>query len=394
MKSFFFCLFILCILDCKENDFFAEHWKYPIEEQGQAPSNFSPLESVLVPENCGTCHVGQYQGWKRSLHRDSAKEGLAWQLHGLGESKSEKCFSCHSPLKETSSLLKQKEGWLSNYPRSMALNFPQETTELGISCASCHVRKHVRYGPPQLKPNPDSMSKPHNSFFEESGFEDSRFCKKCHESPEDVTRISGRKMMETFSEWDESSFKARGVTCQNCHMPNREHAWKGIHDKEMVNSGISKSLDIVLKEDTYSIKASFKSVNIGHKFPTYAVPKVYLKLYALGKNGKILQLGDHVIGRLVDIQLTKEFYDTRLSPGEEFSIEVSVNKKDFINFTSVVFEANVEPDEMYIRMFRDNLENAEKLGHSSKVQKQIQLSLTEKEKTRYNLFSLRQAVPD
>jgi hypothetical protein len=391
--GFFFAL-TLSSVSCIEDSFIASHWKVPIEEQGLPPAHFSAVEAKLTPESCGTCHIDQWNHWKNSLHRNSMTTGVQWQLHGLGEKASESCFACHSPLKESQTLIGLNENWLNEYPSSMESYYPSDTKELGISCASCHVRKHVRYGPPPKNLNSNATTSPHNGYVIKTEFESSMFCKNCHESPGSVNLIEGKKMMETFTEWQSSSYSQKGIQCQNCHMPDRNHLWKGIHDKEMVLSGIEKSLIFTDLGDSIELKASLKSVNIGHRFPSYAVPKIYLNLSLVNRKNKQKPIGEHTIGRLMDINVSKEFYDTRLLPGQTAEIKVIIQKVELKKYKLVKFEAVVDPDELYVRMFTSNLENQATLGHTPRVIKLIEDALVQKKNTNYNLFTLSLPVPD
>lgn len=394
----FLPILLLCLmigsLTCKKDDFIERHWNHPIEPQGSPPESFTTLEAKLTPESCGTCHIEQFSFWKSSMHRDSASQGLRWQLHGLGEKKSENCFNCHSPLMETRTLIKINEGWLENYPQIMNVYFPSDSSEHGISCATCHVRNHTRYGPTPLNKGIQDKKSVHLGFRVQNEFESSQFCKKCHESKEDADRVSNKKMMETYTEWESSDYKRKGIQCQTCHMPNRNHLWKGIHDKEMVLSGIEKQIFLKAVDDEIEISAELRSTNIGHKFPTYVVPKIYLKLYLQSQKLGKKPIGDYTIGRLMDIHLTKEFYDNRLDPGESVLITAKMSREELKKFESVIFEADVQPDELYERMFSYNLENNESLGHSQDTLNKIQESLLQKQKSKYKLFRLISPISD
>ncbi|MBA7466455.1 hypothetical protein ES707_01639 [subsurface metagenome] len=43
----------------------------------------------------------------------------------------------------------------------------------------------------------------------------------------------------TLVEWEQSPAARNGMTCQSCHMPQRRHLWRGIHDPDMVRSGLT-----------------------------------------------------------------------------------------------------------------------------------------------------------
>jgi hypothetical protein len=404
-KGFLYIL-ILINLNCLEKSFLEKHWKFPIEEQGESPNGYSDVEVKLTPNDCGSCHPKQFDLWQKSLHRKSISEGLLWQLHGLGEKKSEACFSCHSPLKESNTILRIQEGWVKNYPKAWETYFPSDTKELGLSCATCHVRNHIRYGPPprdkisQYSSNINTkkglLLLPHNGAIFKKEFESSVFCKKCHESDDSVERINGKKMMETFSEWQDSIYSKEGIECQSCHMPNRNHIWAGISDAKMVRSGLKAELMVHnleignsanRKENMIEILATLKSTYIGHKFPTYSVPKVYMNVYLVDKLLRKKRIGELTIGRFVDIHLTQEFYDTRLMPGETAKIALIIRKKELMLYDKILFEVDVDPSEMYIRMFEHNIQDQKVLKHSNSTIKKLEQSLNQKIKSKYNLYS-------
>jgi len=381
---------------CGKEEFLATHWKDPIPPQGNPPLHFSNLESKLDADSCGTCHRNQFQKWEKSLHSQTIAAGLLWQLPGLGKEKGDTCFRCHSPLTETRRYLAVNEGWISDFPKEWETYMPKGTEKHGLVCANCHVRNHNRYGPPPRTGDIIAENSPHNGFTVKDEFESSLFCKNCHESPDSGKLINGKRMMETFSEWENSKFAQSGVSCQNCHMPNRDHEWKGIHDKEMVQSGLDVNLNITEKDNLIIARGTLTSKNIGHKFPSYAVPKVYVRLVldSGSKPREPIVLREETIGRFVDIFIENESFDTRLSPGESFLIEASIFKSQISPASTIKLEVDVSPGEMYIRMFQHNWENKETFAISPKAIPILKQALIEKRNLDYRLFTLSREVPD
>ncbi|BDA77910.1 hypothetical protein LPTSP3_g08400 [Leptospira kobayashii] len=372
----------------------ATHWKDPIPEQGPSPGHFSKLESQLDPGSCGTCHKEQFQKWGQSLHARTISPGVLWQLPGLGKEQADACFRCHSPLTETRRYLAVNEGWESDFPKEWATYLPKGTEKQGLICANCHVRNHNRFGPPSKTNSAASKTSPHNGFTAKEEFESSEFCKNCHETPESGKMINGKRMMETFSEWKTSKFAKEGTNCQNCHMPDRNHEWKGIHDKEMVQNALDVKLEVSEKDNSIFVKGTLTSKNIGHKFPSYAVPKIYIRL-VLDSRPKFKEpiiLREEIIGRFVDIYIEKESFDTRLSPGESFQIEGKLAKSQIPPGSTIKLEIDVSPGEMYKRMFQHNLENKETLFISPNAIPILEQALSEKKKSDYRLFTLSREV--
>jgi len=84
-------------------EFLDRHWRRPIEPQGSPPTGFSPLETSLAPQSCGTCHPAQLSEWKTTLHATSMGPGLTGQLAELWRTEPESarlCLTCHAPLAE------------------------------------------------------------------------------------------------------------------------------------------------------------------------------------------------------------------------------------------------------------------------------------------------------
>ncbi|TGN07148.1 multiheme c-type cytochrome [Leptospira ilyithenensis] len=395
IRLLFIAAIILSLsLGCRGEEFLETHWKDPIPEQGPLPGHFSQLESQLDPVSCGTCHKEQFQKWEESLHARTISSGILWQLPGLGKKKADTCFRCHSPLTETRRYLAVNEGWEPDFPQEWETYLPKGTEKQGLVCANCHVRNHNRYGPPSRVNSVATKLTPHNGFTVKKEFESSEFCKNCHETPESGKIINGKRMMETFSEWKTSRFAKEGTSCQNCHMPGRNHEWKGIHDKEMVQNGLEVKLDIFEKDNSIFAKGMLTSKNIGHKFPSYAVPKIYIRLIldSKAKSEEPILLREETIGRFVDIFIEKESFDTRLSPGESIQIEAKLAKNQISPGSIIKLEVDVSPGEMYNRMFQHNLENKEALSLSPKAVPILEQALDEKKKSDYRLFTLSQEV--
>jgi hypothetical protein len=82
----------------------------------------------------------------------------------------------------------------------------------------------------------------------------------------------------------------RGVACQSCHMPNRRHFWKGIHDREWVKHGVRVEAQVKQPASTpgSTLELGLEVTNaaVGHKFPTYSIPKVFVRAALLDNKGK------------------------------------------------------------------------------------------------------------
>lgn len=349
-----------------ERAFLAKHWPLAISAQGSAPESYSELEASISPESCGTCHITQYKDWKTSLHGKAMGPGVLGQVIEMEKNDPETaslCLTCHAPLREQQrGVSASSDSGNTEYVNNPA--FSQKLQHEGLVCASCHVREHQRYGPPrkntaQVSGDVRDKDLPHGGFSAQTAFSKSAFCKTCHQfKPEDYA-LNGKLFENTYNEWADSSYSDEGVECQSCHMPNRKHTWRGVHDQEMVKNGVDISVDI--QEDDFSINENFTAqikitnARVGHNFPTYITPKVFVRGYLLDKNGQVIEDTrlEAGIGREVSMDLTEEIYDTRIPPHETSTIVYSQSLNSEVAAFKV--EVIVEPDHFYERFFTSML---------------------------------------
>ena len=327
-----------------------EYWRYPLAPQGRPPASYSEVEASLQPEACGVCHSEQLDGWKGSRHAIAMGPGISGQLHspwidGDGEIF---CLKCHAPLLEQSRLI-VKAGFLEKNGA-----FIPSLKSRGITCAACHVRKQRRYGPERRealdKPKDDL---PHGGFTEASFFSDARFCRPCHQFDEGDNRVAGKLLQNTFEEWRSSDYPEKGISCQTCHMPDRAHLWRGIHDPEMVKGGIEVSAE----RKGEAIHVVITNSGIGHNFPSYVTPKVTLRAVVLDKQGKEIpgSADEAYIGWHVSLDLSEEYYDSRIPPGESFRGEF--DWKGVEGGNRAVITLYIYPDDFYRRFFEAIIED-------------------------------------
>ncbi|MFQ5487323.1 MAG: thioredoxin family protein [Gammaproteobacteria bacterium] len=367
--------------------FLERHWPEYIPLQGKAPEAYSALESSLEPEACGRCHSQQYQDWQTSLHSRSMGPGVLGQLLELDDSDPETadmCRSCHTPLAEQRRLRHDLPG----VPR--ANNHYDPTLQRhGLVCAACHVRRQQRYGPPR-RDHPEQTGKiadglPHDGFTASTAFLDSAFCSRCHQFQTGDRALNGKLMENTYREWQASRYAAQGVHCQDCHMPDRRHLWRGIHDPEMVRAGVTVDIDLPAREyragEVMEASITITNSGVGHYFPTYITPKVMVRGYLLDADGERFpsSLQEAVIGREVSMDLQEELYDTRIAP-DDF-ITIRYRQKLPARAARFKVQVIVEPDHFYQRFFESILSN----GGGGKGRELLQEALAN---TRQSAFTL------
>lgn len=346
------------------------------------------LENNMRPEACAQCHQEQFNAWRDSKHAHAYSPGLVGQFPNMGHGAANDCLVCHAPLAEQlyrdagdmtatlSTLLENPDG----FSRDADLDAKQAKLPLrhaGVTCAVCHVRQGKRFGPRRrgsdLVGPLDGAA--HGGFIATKDFEKSQLCASCHQFPQSYA-INGKPLENTVFEWQQSRFSREGVQCQTCHMPDRKHEFKGIHDINMVRSG----LKFDMKKQGKLATLTMTSVNIGHAFPTYVTPKVLVKAESLDAQGRVLQDWQWVIIREVGYDNGwKEKQDTRLMPGESrVFVANDLNK----NTASVRFYVDVVPDAFYKGVYQNLLSS----DLQPKSRALIAKALSDADKNDYRLY--------
>jgi hypothetical protein len=305
------------------SEFLRHHWRQPLSAQGAAPPGFSPLEASLEPAACGTCHPVQYGDWRQSTHAAASGPGVAGQLVEMWRrdpAAASGCYACHAPLAEQRPFVRRPAGFEPN-PAFVASLAGQ-----GVPCAACHVRGHQRFGPPRrdgsLASRVARATLPHNGLTRTPAFLSAQFCRGCHQFEPNGPSLGGTLLQDTYNEWQASRFARAGVQCQDCHMPDRRHRWRGIHDPEMVRSGLTISARADAEGyrpgDWASLRLTVTSTRIGHAFPTYVTPRVVLRIEVIDRAGQVVagSRTERIIAREVALDLSRQYFDTRLKPGD------------------------------------------------------------------------------
>lgn len=375
--------------------FLEGHWRKPLSAQGVPPAEFTAAEASLAPQACGECHTEQYRDWRGSLHSKTMGNGILWQTRMLPPAKVLVCLDCHAPLAEQKALMAQALGW-PDAPKDHAPSYvPPDLHSQGLVCAACHVRAHVRYGPPPKprKPGGREPGLPHAGYRQTEAFADSRFCATCHQFPEDGPSLNGKLLENTLNEWRASRYAAEGRTCQSCHMPGRRHLWRGIHDPEMVRQALEARVSFTPAESgRLRVRAEVCNCAAGHYFPTYLVPRIWLRLTLIDATGaERIRLAESELGRKTDTWLTRELSDTRLAPDEIRVLEAELAVPSESDW-SIELRADVAPGEHYERMFAGVLENSS-VQLEAGTRSMLEAALAEKQSSRYSLRILQRTLP-
>ncbi|MCH7569057.1 MAG: ammonia-forming cytochrome c nitrite reductase subunit c552 [Deltaproteobacteria bacterium] len=387
-------------LNLSIEEFFGNYWQTPIPPQGSPPTRFTDAEASLQPEACGSCHPDQYRDWKESLHSMAMGPGPWGQIIDLNRSSPQEgsfCMTCHAPLSEQMPLVAkttaQGKGSYEKNPR-----FDSQLQLRGITCAACHVRQHQRFGPPKAEGDdarryPSNMPN-HGGVQRTPYFERAEFCRGCHQfDPENTLLVNGKPMQDTYREWKNSIWGKDGAACQECHMPGRRHLWKGIHDPEMVKGGVRIEAQIkggpTSPDGPLEVEVEVTNAAVGHKFPSYITPKVFVRAVLLGESGSVLPgtQQEATIGWDVrsDTGQWKEYFDTRVAPGKSFRHTFKWARTLQAQVVRVWIE--VHPDYFYNVHFYPAYLNGG--GLSPEGRKLVEKALSESGRTSYILFEKR-----
>jgi hypothetical protein len=352
------------------------YWQLPLQPQGPAPATWATAEQMLLADACGRCHADQLAPWQKSIHSRALSPGLTGQLLNLDGNETAQCLECHASLDE------QRQAFEAARSSGVAhLSDKQGLAAEGITCATCHVRNQTRFGPPRrdaAAAGPSVTPVPHGGATRSNYFQSSEFCAGCHQLPADGA-VNGKPLQNTFAEWLTSSYAEKNMTCQSCHMPDRRHLWRGIHDQEMVASGLTPIFEAQPDKARFSIT----NTRVGHAFPTYVTPKVVLNAVGIGADGRIRPetLVTRVIARRVSFTngQWQEASDTRLWPGQSMMVEVAWQDSDIVRAW-----LEVHPDDHYVSQVYPDL--LAKLGSESAARLLLQRASDEAKRNAFRLF--------
>jgi hypothetical protein len=133
----------------------------------------------------------------------------------------------------------------------------------------------------------------------------------------------------TFEEWRiwvETADEPK--SCQDCHMPEGNHEFLGIHDRDYVLENVEIATEHQRIENRMKARITIANTGGGHHLPTYVTPKIYVHGYfrdSLGRPIKGSQqqviVGRGAQARTRDDGKTEWYdeYDRRIPAGESFA---------------------------------------------------------------------------
>ena len=291
----------------------------PLPAQGPPPASLAPAQASLAARQCARCHAKQYREWDGSLHHGADSPGLRAQID-FGMADGGACRRCHAPLAEQADPALRADG---------------------ASCAGCHVRSWQRHGPPNLAAS--LLPDPSYPLTTLPIYERADLCLPCHQLPP-RDALEGKPLLNTYKEWLEGPYMRRGVQCQHCHMPNREHAFLGIHDRETLRQGIRLRAAVSAKDGVVTAVAELTNVGAGHYLPTTPTPALWLRIELLDAHAAVVGRSELRIGRALVFDTTfHEIADTRIPPGEHATLARAWR----LSATTARVTVEVHPDDYY-----------------------------------------------
>jgi mono/diheme cytochrome c family protein len=368
-----------------------------LELQGEPPPSLAPAQASLSAQQCARCHKKQVREWRGSMHAFAGSPGLVAQLLAMERDGNyrevESCQRCHNPLAEAQPALRAAHWGGDPNDRAYTPNprFDAELRDEGVNCATCHVRGWRRHGPASREGSGlrDAPGYPRDQL---AIYGRADFCLPCHQQTPRNSRISGRPLLNTYREWLEGPYMPRGIQCQHCHMPNREHTFKGVHDEDTFRQAID--LEVIAgrsaRTGAVSVRARLWNIGAGHFLPTTPTPAVWLDIRLVDDAGApiegataTLRIGRH----LVTGGGMREAEDTRIPPGEYAELAAAWTRGRVPEASHAEIAVRVEPDEFYERFYRARLRR--ELPDDERAMFEEALRLTEESK----FTALRRRVP-
>ena len=319
----------------------------PAPSPSPAPASAPAGAPYTSAKTCATCHRLIHQYWSESAHARSATspvylEGLEAAVAAASDKQAVRvnCVWCHAPT-----VLVTGDHELE-----------QPVTREGVSCDFCHTVKDVdlaRPGRPfvvspgNVKRGPleYAKSKFHETEYSPLHKSSALLCAACHEYRNPL----GVAVLSTYTEWRQTSYAMRGITCQECHMPVvpgtsvpaalgpsghviNLHRIVGGSNPSKLSVGLDLEIESVTRTSgTADVQVLVTSSRVGHAAPGgFANRALVLAVGVESASGELLHRREriyrrilrdaegHELARVADLMLkaAAEGEDTRIQPGE------------------------------------------------------------------------------
>ncbi|MDE3114977.1 MAG: hypothetical protein KGL26_05180 [Pseudomonadota bacterium] len=335
----------------------SKRFEYPLVT-ANIPSVFASLKA----EDCAVCHANIHHEWQTSLHAHAWSDPY-FQADYQNEGSQQICLNCHTPLdrQQKFRVLGFRGG--DKWDPVLAPNpqFDPKLQNQGVTCAACHLRHGVIYGPYGGLGAPHPTARWNNS---------NEVCVRCHVVNNrgwdvffrlppcgTVAEIAATRRRFALRHQDiETAFgrsrppaapatladdgygagvapgMAAALNCVGCHMPaadrplvpggapraGGQHLWRGGHDPAMVAAALSITFKPATTPGRQRYVLSLTNTGAEHDVPT-GVPDRHLSvdLRLLDTAGHVLRSTRYAIERTVLWRpFIVDLWDTRLKPGE------------------------------------------------------------------------------
>ncbi len=289
----------------------------------------------LRAEECGSCHQKIYTEWKTSLHSKAYNNPFFIAYHKK-DKHDPSCLVCHTPLQNQlpQSISYEKEDYYHPIKKDNP-NFDPVLRDEGVTCAACHVRDGIIYGPY----SGDQMNAPHSVQYDPK-FRSKEICLQCHQVPSKPFSFVKYGVCSTGEEYLDSPWEKKGIICQDCHMEKTsrplaegftdkivgKHSWPGGYSTNQ----LQKAFTFNAIREANTITVSISNSGAGHKVPT-GDPDRYIELDFIWQpeDGNAKTVKSYTFKRqLIWQPIMFELYDNRLAAGESVEFKFTVKDAD------------------------------------------------------------------
>ncbi len=303
---------------------------------------YTRAHMFLSANACRGCHEEIYDQWSGSVHASSFTDPLFrdvfQDLNSEQPSQGELCINCHAPA-----------GSL------VAGSIERETIEgEGVTCGFCHTVTEVRNdgGLPRFTNTPgvkrrsrEVAAGAHHGIESSPVMLQAELCAGCH----NFTNRDGVPILSTYSEWNESFYRGKGIQCQYCHLPELygdekyvytsssrksppNHAMRGGHIPARMKEAFDVRGIVERSDAGLEVELHLTNDKAGHRLPTgipshrvalvtriyegsgvkVAEKTVYLERLLGDERGRPLHFPPDIF-----LRAKRVLHDTRLRPKEK-----------------------------------------------------------------------------
>jgi len=290
--------------------------------------SYSWISPAPDPDNrlaCANCHTKLYREWSASAHGRSAvnrrfltmfygtdwsgQRRAGWHFAADRPESRAVCTPCHLPTVTAFEPAAEDPAAARGVDRE------------GVHCDFCHkVRSveaaaiglaHGRHAFELLRPPPgrqlffgqlDDVTQDEAAF--SALYRSSDYCAGCHEGV-----LFGIPVYTTWSEWRDSTYAARGVHCQDCHMKpdgrtsrvapghggvDRDpwtistHRMAAADDPELLRRSVQMTCQASRRANSIHVSITLQTTGVGHRMPTGSpLRHLILTVKASGPDGPL-----------------------------------------------------------------------------------------------------------